>query len=194
MLLWTSDWRTRFMVQFSVWVERARAWRYQPAVKDCNCCASAIMSQRTGHFRSLNLPWNTVILIRGKSLMHTICLTMGPIKMHLMNIMWKKCIPFGESFYPAYSYLRFCSDNLDVGTYWQIMFSFFIPCFCAAPSLIQTWQIVCCTKICKSSNSTEGFHWEVKRSETSAVTCNKEVKNNLIKPAITETRTTASSI
>lgn len=70
MLLWTSDWRTWFAVQFSVWEERARAWRYQPAVKDCNCSTRAIMSQRTGHFSSLNLPWNTVILITGKSPMH----------------------------------------------------------------------------------------------------------------------------
>lgn len=70
MLLWTSDWRTWFAVQFSVWEGRARAWRYQPAVKYCNCSAGSIMSQRTGHLRSWNLPWNTMILMGGKSLMH----------------------------------------------------------------------------------------------------------------------------
>lgn len=80
MHLWTSDWRTRLVHQFSVWEERARAWRYQPAVKDCNCSARAIMSRRTGHFRSSNLPQNTMIPIRGKSLVHKYQFDNGPNK------------------------------------------------------------------------------------------------------------------
>lgn len=39
-VLWTSDWRTWFVLLFTVWEgKKARAWRYQPAVKYCNCSA-----------------------------------------------------------------------------------------------------------------------------------------------------------
>lgn len=80
-LAWTSDWRT----QFSVGEERAEAWRYQLAVKDCNCTAAAIMFQRTEHLDHQTYPEALWCRSEADPFCINISSTINPTKWHLMN-------------------------------------------------------------------------------------------------------------
>lgn len=85
MLLWTSGWRTWFAVQFSVWEERDTSllWRTVIAVPEQLCpeeldildhwiCPETLWYWSEANPQCINISW-----------------TMGPIKMHLMNIVKK---------------------------------------------------------------------------------------------------------